>query len=186
MICIVFVVSCQIIDSVKSEKGPVLRDTLITGPISSNGFNIILGTSDLAIGLNRFTFAIISKYGLLDIPDVEVETTFEGQVKQVAKAEFNEWPVPGRGLYVTELDFDRSGLWELKVKFATNNIDKELVEIEFDVKDEFIAPANGDFAFKSVNKTIDDVDSFMELTTGSLNAPDFYRMTIYLKGNLLY
>ena len=31
---------------------------------------------------------------------------------------------------------------------------------------------------KSINKTLGDVDSFMELTTGSLYDPDFYRITV--------
>jgi hypothetical protein len=177
VICIVFVISCQIIDSVKSENN-LLSDSLITGPVSSNGFNIILGTSDLAIGLNRFTFAIVSKDGLLDLPDVQVKTIFEGQVKEVTKAEYNKWPIPERGLYVTELNFDRSGNWDLSVEFIRNSVDTELVDIQLEVKDRFTAPANGELAFKSINKTLDDVDSFMELTTGSLNAPDFYRMTI--------
>ena len=73
VICIVFVISCQIIDSVKSENID-LSDSLITGPVSLNGFNIILGTSDLAVGTNRFTFAIVSKDGLLDLPMVQVKT----------------------------------------------------------------------------------------------------------------
>ena len=113
-ICIVSIISCQIIDPVKSENTG-LSDSLITGPVSSNGFNIILGTSDLAVGTNRFTFAVVSQDGLLDLPMVKVKTIFKGQVKQVAKAEFNEWPIPQRGLYVTELNFDRSGYWYLAV-----------------------------------------------------------------------
>ena len=87
VICIVSVISCQIIDSVKSENIG-LSDSLITGPVSLNGFNIILGTSDLAVGTNRFTFAIVSKDGLLDLPMVQVKTIFKGQVKQATKAEF--------------------------------------------------------------------------------------------------
>ena len=177
VICIVFVISCQIIDSVKSENS-LLRDSLITGPVSSNGFNIILGTSDLAVGINRFTFAIVSKDALLDQPDVQVKTIFEGQVKEVTKAEYNKWPIPERGLYITELNFDRSGNWDLSVEFIRNDGDTELVDIKLEVKDRFIAPANGELAFKSINKTLDDVDSFMELTTGSIYDPDFYEITI--------
>ena len=50
-ICIVSIISCQIIDPVKSENTG-LSDSIITGPVSSNGYNIILGTSDLAVGTN--------------------------------------------------------------------------------------------------------------------------------------
>ena len=178
VICIVFVISCQIIDSVKSEENLGLSESLITGPVSSSGFNIILGTSDLAVGTNRFTFAVVSQDGLLDLPNVQVKTIFKGQVKQVTKAEFNEWPIPERGLYITELNFDRSGNWDVTVEFIRNSVDTELVGIEFEVKDRFIAPANGELAFKSINKTLGDVDSFMELTTGSLYDPDFYRITV--------
>ena len=176
-ICIVSIISCQIIDPVKSENTG-LSDSLITGPVSSNGFNIILGTSDLAVGTNRFTFAVVSQDGLLDLPMVKVKTIFKGQVKQVAKAEFNEWPIPQRGLYVTELNFDRSGYWYLAVEFIRNTVDAEVVDIEFEVQDRFTAPANGELAFKSINKTLGDVESFMELTTGSFYDPDFYGITI--------
>ncbi len=165
------------IDVFKSEKELKLNDSLITGPISPNGFYIILGTSDLAIGANRFTFAIVSQDGLLDVPSVQVKTVFENQVNQITNAEFNEWPIPERGLYVTELNFDKSGFWKLEVKFSANNLE-ELVQIGFDVKNQFIAPVKGQPAIKSINKTLDDVDSFAELTTGSFYDPEFYKMTI--------
>ena len=111
---------------------------------------------------------------------VKVKTIFKGQVKQVAKAEFNEWPIPQWGLYVTELNFDRSGYWYLAVEFIRNTVDAEVVDIEFEVQDRFTAPANGELAFKSINKPLGDVESFMELTTGSFYAPDVYGLTIFI------
>jgi len=178
LILILIAVSCQFINLGDSEKTPLLDDKLITGPESTSGFNIILGTSDLAIGPNRFTFAIISPDGLVNVPSVKLKSMFNGDIKQSTKAHFELWPIPQRGLYVTELYFDESGIWDVEIELNNVISNKEVVVIQFKVKDSFVAPAKGDFAFKSVNKTIEDVNALSQLTTGSLQDPDFYRMTI--------
>ena len=179
LLCLILiVVSCQLINLGDSEKVVLIDDKLITGPKSTSGFKIILGTSDLAIGPNRFTFAIISPDGLVNGPSVKLKSIFNGDIKQQTKAHFELWPIPKRGLYVTELYFDESGTWAVEIELNNIISNKEIVLIQFQVKDSFVAPAKGDFAFKSVNKTIADVNALSELTTGSLQDPDFYRMTI--------
>ncbi len=178
LILILIAVSCQFINLGDSEKAVLFDAKLITGPESTSGFKIILGTSDLAIGPNRFTFAIISPDGLVNVPSVKLKSIFNRDIKQRTKAYFELWPIPQRGLYVTELYFDESGIWVVELELNNIISNKEIVSIQFKVKDSFVAPAKGDFAFKSVNKTIADVNALSELTTGSLQDPDFYRMTI--------
>ena len=173
-----------------SSDGPVVEApllanefALIKGPVSPDGMQAIFGTSDLGVGANRIGFVLTSSEGLQRAPAVSVSSRFfpdgdsEGEVKQTALAVFRPWPYGTRGLYTTTLDFDAPGRWGLDI-VVLGAAGGGPVELSFDVRESPMAPAVGAAAIRSDSKTVADVLSSDELTTGSMYDEDLYQLTI--------
>ncbi len=160
------------------------RIELIKGPLSPDGLQVIFATPDLGPGTNRVAFVVTSETGLVTQPAASVTSTYfaggssAGEEKETALAIFRPWPHSVRGSYTTELDFDRAGRWGLDISILDPTGPPRLVNLLFDVAEATTAPAVGSPAPASRNKTIEDVDGLRELTTGSMQDPDLYRVTI--------
>ena len=170
--------STQQVAAADSEKRPD-RTPLVKGPVSPEGLQAILGTGDLGVGANRVGFVITSPDGFVVELEASVTTRYgarpgsSGEVRQTAKAELQPWPYGSRGMYATQLEFDRAGEWGLDITTGEGT-----VQLFFEVLDSPSAPAVGDPAIASKTKTMADVESIQQLTTGSLGDPDLYQRTI--------
>jgi len=159
-------------------------DPLITGPESPDGLKAILGTGDLAVGVNRLGFVLTTPKGFVTDPVVTVSTIYyanddEGKIKQDnLLARLRLWPSGTRGLYVTQVNFDRPGEWGINIRTNRPGAFVLQAELFFQVTDKASAPSVGALAPKSINKTLHDVDSIADLTTGSLGDPELYQTTI--------
>ena len=160
------------------------RLELIKGPLSPDGLQAIFGTPDLGVGENRVGFVLTSPTGLVTAPVARVSSLFfpsedsEGEVKQTALAVFRPWPYGTRGLYTTKLSFDAPGRWGIQVKPLGDETFEHAVELFFEVNESASAPAVGAPAILSKSKTLDTVERISELTTGSLQDPELYQVTI--------
>ncbi|MDA1188136.1 MAG: hypothetical protein O2854_00435 [Chloroflexi bacterium] len=156
----------------------------IRGPKSPNGYQVILGTPDLGLGANRIGFVVTSPKGFVKQDVVEVTSLYVpgesagGEVRQTATADFHLWPYGSRGLYVTELDFDRAGIWRLDVILEIGDGQTETMQVVFDVLDDPYAPEVGEKAPASDSKTAADVARLSQLTTGSLQDADLYQLSL--------
>ena len=83
-----------------------------------------------------------------------------------------------RGLYSTRLTFDRPGRWGIQAAVLGEDGQPKTARLFFDVPRETRAPAAGSRALPSANRTLDDVASLSQLTTGSMQDADLYRLTI--------
>ena len=173
--------------SPKEAAAPEIRPDrrpLIEGPVSADGLKAILGTADLGVGPNRLGFVLTSPSGFVNEPEATVAFSYlavagaEGELRQTTKAELRRWPYGNRGLYVTEMSFDSPGVWRLDVSVNGTDGSHRKAQLEFEVLQSPSAPAVGSTAVKSKTKTVADVDSLAQLTTGSLQDPDLYRTTI--------
>lgn len=170
----------------QAVTGPPKEAPLIKGPVSESGLQIIFGTPDLGIGPNRVGFVLTSPDGIVTAPAVRVTSEYlpEGgdpaEPGQTALAVFRPWPYGTRGLYTTTLDFHAAGGWMLRASVldlaATG--DADAAEIFFEVAPAPHAPATGQPAVASDSKTLDDVDGFEQITTGSLHDGDLYQVSI--------
>ncbi len=159
---------------------------LIKGPISEDGLQAIFATPDLGTGRHRFAFALTSRTGLIDAPTASVQSFYEpgpeaeelGEPVQTALAVFRPFPLVERGLYSTHLDFDRTGQWAIRAAVLGEDGIPKKASLFFEVPDRTRAAAVGDVAPQSENRTADDVERLSQLTTGSLQDPDLYRLTI--------
>ena len=153
------------------------------GPKSAEGLQAILGTGDLGVGTNRFGFVMTSQTGFVTEPTTQLSTRFvneggeEGEVVQQATAHFQPWPYGNRGLYAADLDFDRAGTWRVEIEVVQDGT-PAVAELIVEVGESTSAPDVGEPAIRSVTKTLEDVGSLAELSTGSLQDEDLYRTTL--------
>ena len=150
---------------------PTPDDTDLTG---------ILATTDLNVGSNRVAFLLLSPRALVNVPEVTLSSTFAGDAdaSETATASFYQWPFGTRGNYVTQLEFDRAGEWELFVEAEGEDGSMSAARIPLHVKDASFTPAVGSSPPMDANKTAADVAGLDEITSWSTPDPDLYQATI--------
>lgn len=152
-----------------------------------SGFGVILGTPDLGVGQNRVAFVLTdSDFGIVKFPFSRVETFFlpdgpggekDGPIETV-NAQFFDFPLRVRGIYVADLNLDRAGTWEIFVTIPDNDGNRIGIRFPFDVADAPASVALGERVPPSANRTISDVDSVFELTTAGKPDPLLYDRSI--------
>lgn len=153
----------------------------VSKPETTDSIQAILATTDLSIGKQRVAFTLISQLGNVLVPQVTVSSQMSSENHNVRKpttAQFHPWPNNSRGLYVAEMDFPRHGDWTLKIEVPWPNGTTKFTHLKMKIKEESTAPMVGSLALKSITKTIHQTNSFTELTSGNIQDPDFYQLTL--------
>ncbi len=156
-----------------------------TPPPASEALRLALASSDLAVGSNRVVFGVLDdETGPVRDADVVVSTFFlpatggqEGPVETV-DAVFRAWPVTPRGVFTTELSFDRAGEWGIGAVVTDAAGVERKASARVRVKEAPATPTLGTAAPRSVSKTLADVDGFEQITTDFEPDADFYGLTI--------
>lgn len=167
-----------------SVLDPTDNTHLLKGPLSEDGLQAILGTSDISVGEHRIGIVLTSSEGLVRAPAAVVSSFFfpaegsEGELKETSLAVFRPWPLGTRGLYSTRLTFDAPGRWSIEISVLDPNAPARKAQLFLDVPETTTAPDEGVLALKTKSKTVLDVEGISQLTTGSLHDPDLYQMTI--------
>ncbi len=158
------------------------REPLIESETTADGFKAILGTGDLGVGTERIGFVLTSKTGFVNTDGVQVTPKYISDGAEEAgpavDTVFQEWPYGNRGLYTTYVDFDRAGDWVLDISVPGENGASMNVPLAIEVFDISHAPMQGHSAVSSKTRTVDDVETIEELTTGSLQDPDLYQISL--------
>ena len=168
--------------SVKTSSSTVETFVPAKGLVSPNGFQGILITNDLAVGNNRIAFFVTSKDGFVDKPITMVKSYYvDGLTKEKIEKDariaiFKPW-LYGRGSYVTKLEFDQAGLWELEIEILNPDDGSQFVVLPFEVNTGFQAPGIGSVPKPISNKTLAQVSSIEELTSGSVQFPRLYQIS---------
>ena len=165
---------------------PLLPDeiSLIKGPLSPDGLQAIFATPDLGVGENRVAFVLTSTDDIVRAPVATVSSFYypsegsEGEPRQTVPATFRPWPYGTRGTYTTSMDFDTPGSWGIDISVVDPDGSRRGAQLSFEVEETPVTVAVGSPAVASHNKTLDDVEGFGDLTTGSLHDPDLYRITV--------
>ena len=157
---------------------------LIKGPISEDGLQAIFATPDISPGRHRIAFALTSRTGLVKALSATVQSFHDPQSdalsepEQTALALFHPFPLVERGLYVTNLTFDQPGRWAIQATVLGDDGLPKKAALFFDVPAETRAPTVGDPAIPSRSKTIQEVETLSQLTTGSMQDEDLYQISI--------
>ena len=182
--CMLTVISCV---NVVPGSSPVIGAT--------EQYSVIMVTSDLAVGQNRISF------GLVDIDNVPVKTESvavksvyfkpgqdEGVIKQSVQANFVEWPPEnsGRGVYLTQLDFDKTGsgtsidpgLWGLEITAVAHDGSKIQARTALPVAELSKSPAIGGIAPPSRTLTGSTVSELHKITSAPNPDLGMYRISV--------
>ena len=158
------------------------REPLIESEITADGFKAILGTGDLGVGTERIGFVLTSKTGFVTTNGVQVTPKYVSdgaeEDKPTVDTVFQQWPYGNRGLYTTYIDFDKAGDWVLDISVPGEGGTTMSVPLAFEVFDTSHAPMQGHAAVSSKTRTVEEVESLQELTTGSLQDPDLYQISL--------
>ena len=184
-------ISCSLYDS-KSPAVPYRLDLSpqIESDYSENGLKAILSTRDFGTGNQRFAVLLISKTGFVTNETVNITTSLiqknqSNQLLQKKTAIFYQWENLSKGSYVANFNFNKSGTWKalIEVLNENNNVTKS-TNIKFEVKKTSYTTKIGKTAKSSKTKTINDVDSLNELSTGSKIYPNLYQTSLEHAVNL--
>ena len=187
----VSLISCGLYDS-KSPAVPYRLDLSpqIESDYSENVLKAILSTRDFGTGNQRFAVLLISKTGFVTNETVNITTSLvqknqNSQQLQKKTAIFYQWENLAKGTYVANFNFNKSGTWEalIEVLNENNNVTKS-TDIKFEVKKTSYTTKIGKSAKSSKTKTINDVDSLNELSTGSKIYPNLYQTSLEHAVNL--
>ena len=159
---------------------------LTRGPTSPDGLWAIFATPDLGLGTNRVGFILTSAQAPIKVPGSRVSSYYvgeagaegEGELIETATASFHPWPYGTRGIYATELTFDRIGEWRIEMSVPSLEGSTSSAELRFPVHETPEAVGVGQPAPSSNSKTVNDVEGLDQLTTGSLKDPDLYQLAI--------
>lgn len=158
------------------------REPLIESETTVEGFKAILGTGDLGVGTERIGFVLTSKTGFVNTDGVQVTPKYVSggaeDAKPTVKTVFHEWPYGNRGLYAAYVDFDKAGDWVLDISLPGEGGGTSIVPLPVEVFETSHAPMQGHTAVSSKTRTLDEVQSIEELTTGSLQDPDLYQISL--------
>jgi hypothetical protein len=173
--------------AVAESTRPTLTNTDdFTQRNEENGLITILATTDLGVGNGRFAFVLTEPGGLVKFPVVGVKSFFypdgyEGERYGPIDdqfAIFREFPFGTRGVYTADYNFDRAGEWGVEVSLPTSDGSFLTTEHRFEVNAVTTAPSVGQRPPNATNRTLSDVESIKELTTGSLRDPELYDLSI--------
>lgn len=143
----------------------------------SGAWTIALGTPDLGAGWQRVTIAVEGPEGLYQeamlgmTAHPPADAGPEATVSRT-EARFLQFPDGVRGFHATRINFDRAGEWGLELELP------ERVLIALPVAEETTAPDVGDAAPASANRTLGDVASVADLSTGFEPDALLYQLTV--------
>lgn len=161
-------------------------------------------TSELVVGQNRFAFGLLKEHQLLDGADVVVRAyELHGQQAQLtaqlrapyARLEIVEQgkhvhvhpdgtrhvhseATDVRGIYVTQVTFERPGLWGLEVLAKQGDGPLEVLRLTINVLAASSTPAPGTPAPRSYNLIASDVQDLRQIDTSDPPDPRLHQVRI--------
>ena len=145
----------------------------------ASGLILVFGTPDLGPGPQRIAFVLSDNEGIVRLPIVSISASRDGGEAVTAIARYFDFPEGIRGLYVGELEFDQAGEWQIEVSLPRPRRLARRAELPPPRwRRRTLAPDVGDPAPASLNRTLDDVESVYQLSTGAEPDPALYELTV--------
>ena len=172
-----------------APAAPAEAPTIAPVADTGGGLTTIVATKELGVGTQRVAFLLTTDKALVTVPEVEVTSSYvgesaayggqgQGEVQLTARtAPFHPWPYGVRGTYVTEMEFDRAGLWRLDIG-AVQDGETVTASVDLEVAEKGHVPQVGTVPPLSENKTLGNSGSIEKITTDYSPDPDLYRLTV--------
>ena len=174
-------------------------DRTILSPVSGDFLPTVI-SSDIAVGENRFVIGLLDAdqlpipgadlhAGFLKVADDGSTTLlFDSDLAAVTversfahlhqDGENHRHEVGELGVYVTNVDFDSAGRWQVVVSGAVGDEQMNPTPFLFEVREAPLSPAIGDPAPQSVQLIIDDVESIDDIDTSVVPNVEMHNLTI--------
>lgn len=155
--------------------------------VISDEIDLELATPDLGIGTQRFGIVLSDDLGVIKLPVIKLtanhhpygyDTEPSTEIETSALARFFLFGLGTRGIYSTNLEFDRSGLWSVSTDIPRPDGSSAHVEVRFQVAEKAHSITVGQSAPASESRTIASTGDIAKLTTGSHRDPDLYQQSI--------
>jgi hypothetical protein len=155
--------------------------------VISEDIDLELATPDLGVGTQRFGIVLSDDQGIIKFPIVSLtanyypdgyDSEFDATLSTSAIAKFYEFLFGTRGIYSTDLLFDRAGLWSVSTSIPRPDGTSSSVEVRFPVAEMAISVTVGQKAPPSASRTLAGEGNIAELTTGSHRDPQLYQYSI--------
>jgi hypothetical protein len=173
-------------------------------PQANGGIRPLITTSELVVGQNRFAFGLLKAHRLLERANVVLRLySIEGKEAHLSA----ELKVPYhaletikqrnsvhrhpdgtrhvhreetgvKGIYITQLDFVRPGLWGIEMFVGEADGSSETVRLTVTVLDAPLTPALGSPAPRSRNLIASDVQNLRQIDTSERPDPRLHRVRI--------
>ena len=112
------------------ESVTATQTELVRSSVSPSGKQAILGTPDLAVGVNRLSFVLTSTTGFISSESVRVTSHLgmslidnEDRIYyEDTLALYTPWEYANRGFYVATMEFNRPGTWQLDIHLDNEKI----------------------------------------------------------------
>ena len=159
-------------------------NTLIDLEQPTRALRIVLAVTDLSIGYNRLTFAVIdSKTGPVTRASLQAHTFLEGKdindrPKKDLDIVYREWPDSKGGIYSTTAHFDESGTWSIEMTMKESDGKKRLARTSFTVKEDSATPPVGSLAPPSETKTALYGQDFPNVTSSTNPHAPLYKLSL--------
>ncbi|MBI3968026.1 MAG: thioredoxin family protein [Chloroflexi bacterium] len=143
----------------------------------------VLPASDLTVGRNRFLLGILDERNR-PIVDAKVHLRFfdlsepQPPLKAEADAIFRGTNLGDKGLYVTNVSFDRAGAWGVEVQASRPDGASRTARVQFEVRAQSLTPAIGAPAIPSKNPTLKDGVPLEKLSTAQRPDPALHQLSI--------
>ena len=139
-------------------------------------------TVDLAVGTNRFAFAVFDE-DRAPVRVAKIDVTYlplsgEEREERMAEAVFRKWPTGHAGVYSVMVEFDRAGPWGMIGRFTGDDGKAVLAQTGITVKEQSSSPGIGQAVPPSDSRTLDTAGDLGKLTSALSPDPDLYRVSI--------
>ena len=173
-------------------------------PQAGGGLQAVMTTSELVVGQNRVAFGLLKEHQILDDADVIVRVYQlhgqQGHLKVQARASYARLEIVDqgkrvhihpdgarhapdeatdvRGIYVTQVTFERPGPWGLEVLAKQGAGPVEVVRFTINVLEAPPTPAPGTPAPRSHNLIASDVQDLRQIDTSDPPDPRLHQVRI--------
>ena len=182
---IIIFLSCNS-NTIQNENIDFINKDSFSVNVPSNNkdsnINIHWATTDISIGKNRIAFALTEESeGFLKDYEVIVSSFYlsnnkNSLIHEIVRASYYDWP-HSRGIYVANMDFDKSGSWGITISVSNTQITGELTTA-LTVNDESKTPSLNSKALMSINKVNISEDNLSNITSDLNPDPELYSLTI--------
>ena len=154
--------------------------------LGDDSLTVFMGSTDLSVGFNRIFFGLLdsdmshvrTQTVISTFVSVEISDSTLEELKIQTSAIFMRWPVGSGGVYVTKVEFPKSGKWRMVVEIPNEDGSRNFGLSDFVVNLKSLSPSIGATVPLSNNKTLGNVYELSQLTTSSIPDPELYELTI--------